>query len=264
MQTPSPLIDEVMQELQPRRVVIDLPHYKPLLAYILLGLLIVVHLYVQTLDNSRRGPGSLYDFYIQYANGPDVLAQGEYYRLLTSMFLHGGWVHLMFNGLALFSFGQEVERRYGQIRFLLIYFLGGLGGSVFSLLQGDNLSVGASGAIFALFGAVAAYYYQNQAIYREHTWDMLRQLGMLALINFAFGIFSNISTGGAGIDNAAHLGGLIGGVALGFCLSPRYHLQPRSEGGHMGFYIEDQQNPLWRLLGPLLFVALLAGLLFLA
>lgn len=256
-QSPSPLFDELLEEMGPRRVIIDIPQYTPRLCYILLGLIVLVHLYTLTLDDTRLGPGSLFDFYSRYANGAAVTEEGEYYRLVTSMFLHGSLVHLAFNGMALFSFGQEVERRYGPGKFLLIYFLGGLGGSVLSLLWSANNSVGASGAIFALFGAVALYYYQNRSIYREHTWDMLRQLGFLALINFALGIFSNISAGGARIDNAAHLGGLLGGLILGYFLAPHYQIQTRLEGGQVGAYIKDEQTGPWLWLGPALFALFL-------
>lgn len=141
--------------------------------------------------------------------GPAVWQGGEYYRLVTSMFLHGGIVHLLLNGWALYQLGSMVEIWMGSGRMLLIYFVGGIAGSIASTFWTQSLSVGASGAIFALLGALIAFLLRRREFLNAQAKGLLSQLVGWAVINVFFG-FSV-----PGIDNAAHLGGCAGGFLLG-------------------------------------------------
>jgi membrane associated rhomboid family serine protease len=143
-----------------------------------------------------------------------AVAAGEYWRLWTVTLLHGSLLHLGFNMYALYLAGPIVERWYGSIRFLLFYLACAAGGSVASFVFGGDVpSVGASGAIFGLFGILLAANRLHHPVDRQSRL-LVRQLGMLILINIAFGFAVR------GIDNAAHLGGLAVGLWLGALLPP--------------------------------------------
>jgi membrane associated rhomboid family serine protease len=140
---------------------------------------------------------------------PFAIAAGQYWRLFTAMFLHVGILHIAFNAYALWVFGSMVERDYGRVQMLLIYLVSGFLASVASYVWSDprTLSVGASGAIFGIFGAFFAYNYR-----RRHTAlgsANLRTALSLLVINaiLAFSI--------SGIDWRAHVGGFVAGVACG-------------------------------------------------
>lgn len=138
-----------------------------------------------------------------------IAEEGQYWRLVTSIFIHIGFIHLFFNCYALMIVGQEIERLYGSTRFVLLYLLTGIAGSIASYLYTPNTSAGASGAIFGLFGVMATFAFR----YRKEIPDMLskeikRRVIPLILINLSFGVFIKQ------IDNAAHIGGLVAGVLL--------------------------------------------------
>ena len=128
------------------------------------------------------------------------LAHGEWWRLITAAFLHYGPVHLGLNMLALWWLGQPVEAALGRARYLLLYFAAGLAGSTGALILSPNsITVGASGAIFGILGALLVLEYQV-------TGSLAGQAMTLIVINIAFSFaVSNISIGG-------HIGGLIAGI----------------------------------------------------
>lgn len=148
--------------------------------------------------------------------GP-LIATGEYWRFFTAMFLHANLLHLFFNCFALFIFGRLVEGVYGQTRFTTIYLLAGLSGGVLSyMFNRTAIAVGASGAIFGILGALAAYFLANRDTLGEMGRRNLTGLITIAAINLAIGLLI------PNIDNWAHLGGLAGGFVLGLALAPRY------------------------------------------
>ncbi len=150
-----------------------------------------------------------------------AVAEGEYYRLWTVTLLHGSLVHLGFNMYALYLAGPIAERWYGSWQFLLFYLAFAAAGSVGSFVFGGDIpSVGASGAIFGLLGLLLAANYVHHPVDRQSR-GLVGQLGMLILINIAFGFAVQ------GIDNAAHLGGLAAGLFLG-ALIPPTHVQTMS------------------------------------
>lgn len=171
-------------------------------------------------------PGIEQDVVRNFANQPAaVLGEGQYWRLFTSMFLHADLVHLLMNMLALYSLGSIMEIAFGHARYGLIYLLGGLAGSILSasLNEPQIFAVGASGAVFALFGAEAAHLYANWRVMGASAPIRLRQVVMLAVLNFTVGFIGNATGGGIyNIDNWAHIGGFAGGALLAYLIGPRY------------------------------------------
>jgi membrane associated rhomboid family serine protease len=144
-----------------------------------------------------------------------AVAAGEYWRLWTVTLLHGGLLHLLFNMYALWLAGPIVERWYGRIRFVAFYLACAAGGSSASFVFGGDVpAVGASGAIFGLFGVLLAAGRLHHAVDRQSR-ALVGQLGMLILLNLVFGFAS-----AGAIDNAAHLGGLVAGLWLGALILP--------------------------------------------
>ena len=198
-----------------------IPLHKPRWTFVLLGINVAVYVLLVLFGVlNGLGVGMEQDTRVLLLFGAqqnNLVAQGGFYRLLTSMFLHASIIHLVFNSYALYVVGQDVERLYGAGRFLVIYFLGGLGGSLLTyVLGGPNPSVGASGAIFGLIGAEIAFFYLHRKTFGPHGQQQLRNLLMVAGINLFLG-FSI-----AQINNLAHIGGLVFGAALGFLLAPQY------------------------------------------
>jgi len=202
---------------QPQRVAVRLPLYRPIVTWVLLAIIAVVFLVEMLLGGSTNS-----DVLLRMgAKSTPLIAAGEYWRLFTMMFLHVGVLHLAFNGYALFIIGTELERLMGPARFLSIYLLSGLFGGLASYAFSDSLAAGASGAIFGIIGAQAAFF----LVHRERlgTWGT-RRLGSIALI-LVLNLVWGFSQPGS-IDNLAHIGGLLAGVALGWALVPRYEFDP--------------------------------------
>lgn len=144
-----------------------------------------------------------------------VVREGEYWRLLTATFLHGGLVHLAMNMLGLWGAGQLLNRLYGNGQFLLIYLLSALAGSAASLHFGAQVavSVGASGAVFGVLGALLVAVRRNRA-------QLPKSLGKQVVASQGFFLLYALLNGFTrqGIDNAAHVGGLLAGAALAWAL----------------------------------------------
>ena len=151
------------------------------------------------------------------ANVAVLVRQGEWWRLLASMFLHIGLAHLLLNAWALYQLGALFEIWLGSSRLLLVYFGSGVVASLTSVLwRGEGLSAGASGAIFGVLGALVAFLLRRRDRLTGAARQLLVQLVIWAGINVVFGLTN------PGIDNAAHLGGGVAGLALGGILrSPR-------------------------------------------
>ena len=151
----------------------------------------------------------------------------EYWRLLTCMFLHFGVRHLFNNMLVLAFVGDRLEKSAGKVRYMIIYFGGGLLSSLasvgFEYWSGDfYVSAGASGAIFAVVGAVAWIVIRDRGQFQE--------ISMFQIIMFIlFSIYLGFQNGG--VDNAAHVGGLISGFALGFLICRRKIYRRRQARG---------------------------------
>ena len=186
---------------------------RPLVTWALLAVNVLVWL-AATVAGGSEDRQVLLDFGAMF--GP-LIAEGQYWRLFTAMFLHVGHVHLALNGFGLAIFGSLVEGAYGHVRFLLIYVVAGLTGSVASyMLNSVAVGAGASGAIFGVLGALAAYFAAQRRVFGETARRSMIGVLILAAINLAFGFIM------PGIDNMAHLGGFAAGIALGLVLAPSY------------------------------------------
>lgn len=143
-----------------------------------------------------------------------LVSQGEYWRLVTSMFMHNGFMHLLFNMFGLYVFGPELERLVGKMRFFTIYMLSGIIANVLTyIIQPLNYtSLGASGAIFGIFGAYLALVYYTRKSMPQFKQLILPLVGISVMMTF---IQPNINI-------TAHLGGLIVGFLLGL-----YQLHPK-------------------------------------
>lgn len=144
-----------------------------------------------------------------------AVAHGEYWRLLTSTLLHGGWLHLLFNMYALYFGGALVERIYGGRLMLLMYVVTGIAASTASFVFGSDVpSIGASGAIFGMFGVLVATARAHNPIVDRRSQAILGQIGVLIVINLVIGFVV------PGIDYFAHIGGLVAGLWLGLVIVP--------------------------------------------
>lgn len=176
---------------------------KPIVTYSLIFICILVFILMYVLGNSSTDNYTLLVF---GANVDTLTKNGDYYRLFTSMFLHIGILHLLCNMYSLYIIGKEVENVFGKVKYLIIYLLSGIAGSILSLAFNHNtICAGASGAIFGLLGALLyfGYYYRT---YLGAT--LTRTIIPVIVLNLIIGFTSS------GIDNAAHIGGLVGGILI--------------------------------------------------
>jgi rhomboid protease GluP len=151
------------------------------------------------------------------AYGP-YLRHGEYWRLVMPIFLHGGWLHILGNSYALYILGPILERVYGYGRYTMIYVAAGMGGAFLSTAVSRNVSVGASGAIFGIAGAMLVTGYAHRDAIPPR-WGRAFGRGMLPFIILNLVIGFSVH----GIDNWGHLGGLATGVLLAFVIPPPRH-----------------------------------------
>ena len=184
---------------------------KPIVTYSLIFICILVFILMYVLGN---GSTDNYTLLVFGANVDTLTKNGDYYRLFTSMFLHIGILHLLCNMYSLYIIGKEVENVFGKVKYLIIYLLSGIAGSILSLAFNHNtICAGASGAIFGLLGALLyfGYYYRT---YLGAT--LTRSIIPVIVLNLIIGFTSS------GIDNAAHIGGLIGGALMMIGVGVKY------------------------------------------
>ena len=169
----------------------------PYITYVLIAINIIMYIVPFILGKSNLFVEAF------CTHGPSVRA-GQYYRLITGIFLHGSLIHLGCNCYSLYVLGTQIESFLGKFKFLIVYFFSGLMGCLFSItFNGNVASIGASGAIFGLMGALAYFGYY----YRVYFGNILKtQIIPLILLNLGLGFMVT------GIDNFAHIGGLLGGV----------------------------------------------------
>lgn len=151
-----------------------------------------------------------------------VLA-GEWWRMVTAMFLHGGFDHIIGNMIVLYIVGMAAEHAFGSTRMLLVYFAGGLAGSTLSLLASPGPSVGASGAVFGVLSAVVVTLYRHQ----KHFYVRDKRIGIVLAGWAGYQLLTGFLT--PFVDNFAHLGGIIGGAVAAMVLDSR--LTARAEAG---------------------------------
>jgi rhomboid protease GluP len=209
---PTPFPEDPDEPAEDTSLLVALPDTRPLVTQVLVAL--IVGTFVLGL---LLGEDALFLWGAKVNEA--ILGYGEYYRLLTVMFLHANLIHLFMNTYALWIIGQDVERFYGHARFLAIFFLGGLTASVASLALTPGPAVGASGAVFAIFAAEMVLLVQNRALFGPAARQRLQNLVLLLLVNAAIGF-----AGSAFIDNWAHIGGFLGGSVVAWLLVPTYQV----------------------------------------
>ncbi|HEY3433466.1 MAG TPA: rhomboid family intramembrane serine protease [Rhodocyclaceae bacterium] len=154
-----------------------------------------------------------------------LTTDGQWWRLISAMFMHGGIAHLAFNMVALYLFGRTVERIHGALPFLALYLMAGVAGCTATLLtKPAAVGVGASGAIFGLMGLLVAFYMADRSFLSPQSRkSLLINAGIFATYYLMQGL------GKAGIDNAAHLGGLLCGLVTGYIVGTPERLKNPGE-----------------------------------
>ena len=149
-----------------------------------------------------------------FGNYAPSILNGEYYRLITSAFVHVSLVHLLCNMYALYIIGTQIENFFGKFRFSIIYLVSAITGSMLSIIfNTSSYSIGASGAIFGLLGALLYFGYH----YRVYLDSVIKsQIIPIIILNLSIGFMI------PGIDNACHIGGLVGGVLTSMAVGVKY------------------------------------------
>ena len=178
----------------------------------------------------------------------NAVIAGEYWRLISAMFLHIGFIHLLFNCIALFIFGRVIESMYGKYRFLVIYLFSGYFGNLLFLAFGSPgiVSAGASGAVFGIIGA-------HIPLNHQITENKLFADRQRAVAGIGYVLWIFFESAGEGVNILAHLGGVLAGVVLGFVLVPEY-LQATSPD-------ESEENQISENLAKLMSRSVIAGVI---
>jgi len=214
---------------RPRMIPVKRPSITPTVTHVLLGFTIFV--YVLQMGTQLTLGVDLPAAFGLKDNA--LIAQGQLWRLITPIFLHGSILHIGFNMYALYIFGPGLERHFGHLRYTALYFLAGFAGNVISMMFTANQSLGSSTAIFGLLGAQGVFLYQNQKVLGGIARRALTNLIGIAAINLIIGL-------SPGIDNWGHIGGLAGGTLFSWLggplldwkgIFPPYALVDRRESG---------------------------------
>lgn len=169
---------------------------KLIVTYLIMLICILMYVLVVFMGASNKA------YLLLGANLKALVKSGQIYRLITYAFLHGGLVHLITNMYSLYIIGSQIENNYGKLKFIFIYLVSALTGGLLSAIFNNNISIGASGAIFGLLGALVYFGFH----FRLYLSDALKtRIVPVILINLLIGFMVT------DIDNACHIGGLIGG-----------------------------------------------------
>lgn len=188
---------------------------KPFFTYLFMVIQVLVFLLME-INGGSTNSATLIEFGAKYS--PYIL-QGEWWRFFTPIVIHIGFIHLLMNTISLYLIGAEVERIYGKTRFLLIYLFAGFSGTLASFMMSPSLAAGASGAIFGCFGALLYFGIVYPKLF-------FRTMGSSVIVLIVINLIYGFSV--PGIDNAGHIGGLIGGfLAAGVVSLPKKKLPLR-------------------------------------
>lgn len=144
-----------------------------------------------------------------------AISEGQVWRFVSPIFIHVDALHIFINMYSLHAIGRSIERFFGKERTVIVYMLSGICGVAFSLAFSPLKSVGASGAIFGMVGAFALFLFLHRDLFGSVTKDLLMRIAMVVLLNLTLG-FSPL------IDNWGHVGGLLGGIWIGWIIRPRW------------------------------------------
>lgn len=184
----------------------------PYITYALIIINIIIFLLMYIIGNGSEDTRTLVDF---GALSKILVKYGDYYRIITCAFLHIGILHLLCNMYALYIIGKDIESFFGRFKYIFIYLISTIVGSLMSLTFMDEytISAGASGAIFGLMGSLLYFGYNYRVTLNN---SINKQILPIIFINLLFGFMSS------GVDNFAHLGGLLGGYIASIVVGVKY------------------------------------------
>ena len=179
---------------------------------IAINLLVFAAMVISGVSFSQPTPQDALNWGADY--GAATIGQGQWWRLLTSCFVHFGIIHIAFNMYVLYQIGPFVQITFGRARYLIIYVAAGLSGSVISLwIHPQSVGAGASGAIFGLYGAVFGFLLRERRSLNPAVMNSIaKSAGIFILYNLVFGVMNRTT------DVSAHLGGLLAGFLAGIAL----------------------------------------------
>lgn len=252
-QDADPLPTPPETDSQTQTVQVALPFLVPTVTYVILGVTVAVYL-LQQLSVALFGY-AVYEIdwlEVYGARFNEAIRMGELWRFITPVFLHGSPTHIFFNMYALYSLGTFLEQQFGRGRFVLLYFLAGFSGNVFSfLLTGeDGFSVGASTAVFGLIAAEVIFFYQNRKIFGSQARQAIGNAVFIIVVNLFIGL-------SPGIDNWGHVGGLFGGAMFSWFASPLWTV---SGDPLTGFKLKDEREKREIIIGSLLVILVFGAL----
>jgi rhomboid protease GluP len=256
-----------IEEERPRRQELRLPGVvqRPYVTYALL--LINIALFALSYLAPQFYEERILIPFISYTDG--IVEGKEFYRLFTAMFLHANLVHIGFNMLVLYQIGSHIERYFGHLRFLLIYILGGLLGSL-AMLFVSQFGLGASGAIFAIFGAQIVFLYRHRELFgaagRAQMWSSIRMVAINLFIGVMLNVGAELGGRNGVIGVEAHVGGAIGGAIMAWFIAPYFVLRrvQDPQEGQLPVYIEQANRLSTQIVPMLVYMIGLAGLLYLS
>jgi rhomboid protease GluP len=241
-ESPQPQQDTA-EYLQVRQEVV-----KPIVTRWLMGITVFIFA-LQTISGYVTG----YDFpFIFGGKINELILQGEVWRLLSPILLHGSIFHLAINMYALYSLGSALEPHYGHTRFILLYLCGGFAGNVLSFVFSINPSLGSSTAIFGLLGAEGILILLNKKFFGKNFKTLILNTGGIALANLIIGLST------PRIDNWGHLGGLLGGIVFSYLAGPIW--QARGFESYVEISDGQKSQKKWIGLGAVLLVFSLVAL----
>ena len=202
------------------------------LTYVLIAINVFMYLLMETHGGSQNT--ATLDLF-GAKDSAEIVHHGQWWRLITPMFLHAGLTHLLVNSVSLYFVGPLYERCVGRSRFLYVYFFAGVGGSLLSLARSNDLAVGASGAIFGIFGALGVYFFRNRHLFGGISRSIVRQVVILSAVNLL------LPTVVAGVDGWAHLGGLLAGIGAAYLAGPA--LSDRTPGVTPEDALRERRSP---------------------
>jgi len=209
----------------PQSVRVAMPSLVPMATYAILGFTVLIYLLQMASKAMLNGD----DLPLMLgARVTELILEGQWWRFITPVFLHGSVTHIFFNMYALLSLGSLLERHFGHGRFVLLYFLGAFAGNVFSFLLTDGYSVGASTAIFGLVAAEVIFFYQNRKLFGSQAKQAIGNAVFIIGVNLFIGL-------APGIDNWGHVGGLLGGAMFAWFAGPRWQVA----GLFPNFHLQD-------------------------
>ena len=241
-ETPAP---EYQEAPPPRQANVAIPSTPPRVTYTIMGITIFIYLL-------QMASEFFLDFDFPAALGMkanELILDGQLWRLITPVLLHGSLMHIGFNMYALLAIGSGMESRMGHLRFTMLYLMSGFAGNVFSFYFSDANSLGASTAIFGLLAAEGIFLYLNKGLFGQRAQKALSNIVMVAAVNLFIGM-------SPGIDNWGHIGGLLGGLIFAWFGGPRWEV----EGIYPLLKLEDRRNMRDAMIGAIIVLGIFGAL----